>query len=119
MMMTNVTKIEWDKVGEAVPAFLTIAIMPLTFSIAYGLIAGIISWIWINGMVFLWNMFIWYAFPQWRPDEQDKSVSDWQNIKQMTFKVHRGDTMANIDLGENDVSNAGKVTSEVESDGSK
>ena len=31
--------------GEAIPAFLTICIMPLTYSIAYGIIAGISSYI--------------------------------------------------------------------------
>jgi hypothetical protein len=29
-------QIRWDMVTEAVPAFLTIAVMPLTYSIAYG-----------------------------------------------------------------------------------
>ena len=35
-MMINVTKIPWGDVNHAVPAFLTIAIMPFTYSIAYG-----------------------------------------------------------------------------------
>ena len=39
--------------GDAIPAFLTIAIMPFTYSIAYGLIAGIISYIVINTIVWL------------------------------------------------------------------
>lgn len=29
-------QIRWDLVSETVPAFLTIAVMPLTYSIAYG-----------------------------------------------------------------------------------
>lgn len=29
-------QIRWDLVSEAVPAFVTIAVMPLTYSIAYG-----------------------------------------------------------------------------------
>lgn len=35
-MMINVVKIDWADVNKAVPAFLTIAIMPFTYSIAYG-----------------------------------------------------------------------------------
>ena len=35
-MLGNVVKIRWDLVSEAVPAFITIALMPLTYSIAYG-----------------------------------------------------------------------------------
>ncbi len=40
LMLGNVVKIRWDLVSEAVPAFVTIAIMPLTYSIAY----GVASW---------------------------------------------------------------------------
>ena len=36
LMMINVVKIKWGNVNEAVPAFLTMILMPLTFSIAYG-----------------------------------------------------------------------------------
>ncbi|KAJ9084457.1 hypothetical protein DSO57_1024241 [Entomophthora muscae] len=36
--------IPWEFPGEALPAFLTIAVMPLSFSVAYGILAGIISY---------------------------------------------------------------------------
>jgi AGZA family xanthine/uracil permease-like MFS transporter len=45
--------INWRYIGDAVPAFLTIAIMPFTYSIAYGLIAGIISYIVLNTIVWI------------------------------------------------------------------
>lgn len=35
-MMINVVKIDWNDINKAVPAFLTISIMPLTYSISYG-----------------------------------------------------------------------------------
>ncbi|KAK7374054.1 hypothetical protein VNO80_07479 [Phaseolus coccineus] len=41
MMMKCVTEIDWEEMGEAIPAFVTILLMPLTYSIAYGLIGGI------------------------------------------------------------------------------
>src|SRR5206468_555340 len=41
--------------GDSIPAFLTIALMPLTYNIAYGLIAGIGSYIIINTTVTLIN----------------------------------------------------------------
>lgn len=44
-MMRNAAYISWTFVGDALPAFVTIIAMPYTYSIAYGLIAGIISWI--------------------------------------------------------------------------
>jgi xanthine/uracil/vitamin C permease (AzgA family) len=36
LMMLNVVRIKWEQTAEALPAFLTIIIMPATFSIAYG-----------------------------------------------------------------------------------
>ena len=44
LMMSNVKKMEWDKITEAIPAFLTIIIMPLAFSISEGLAVGFISY---------------------------------------------------------------------------
>ncbi|EHK22756.1 uncharacterized protein TRIVIDRAFT_53960 [Trichoderma virens Gv29-8] len=51
MMATSVTEINWKYMGDAVPAFLAIAIMPFTYSIANGLIAGVMSYIIINSTV--------------------------------------------------------------------
>ncbi|MFP4661427.1 MAG: NCS2 family permease [Halanaerobiales bacterium] len=42
MMLTNITKIEWDDFSEALPAFLTIIMMPLTYSISEGIAFGFI-----------------------------------------------------------------------------
>jgi AGZA family xanthine/uracil permease-like MFS transporter len=44
LMIGNVTSIRWDDLGEAIPAFLTIVTMPLSFSIADGLAIGFISY---------------------------------------------------------------------------
>jgi AGZA family xanthine/uracil permease-like MFS transporter len=44
MMLRNVSKIRWDDVTEAIPAFLTIAVMPFTFSITEGIAFGFISY---------------------------------------------------------------------------
>lgn len=44
LMMTNISKIEWQDFSEALPAFLVIMLMPLTFSISAGITAGFISY---------------------------------------------------------------------------
>ncbi|WP_226022340.1 NCS2 family permease [Halomicrobium salinisoli] len=44
LLMRNVVDIEWDDFANAVPAALTIIVMPFTYSIAYGIAAGIISY---------------------------------------------------------------------------
>lgn len=43
MMMMGVRAIDWDDISVAIPAFLTIALMPFTFDIATGIGAGIIA----------------------------------------------------------------------------
>ena len=43
MMLRNVTYIDWDDVTESIPAFLTMLMMPLTFSITEGIAFGFIS----------------------------------------------------------------------------
>lgn len=69
MMVLNIVKINWASVQDAVPAFLTMAVMPLTYSIAYGLIAGIMSYIIINGLILLWNYIHAAAFPSSFPED--------------------------------------------------
>ncbi len=48
MMMRSVVEIEWDNMNQAIPAFVTMILMPLTYSIAYGLIGGIGTYIVLN-----------------------------------------------------------------------
>ncbi|KAH8598008.1 permease family-domain-containing protein [Bisporella sp. PMI_857] len=48
MMARACTDINWRYIGDSVPAFLTLAMMPFTYSIAYGLIAGIVSYAILN-----------------------------------------------------------------------
>jgi adenine/guanine/hypoxanthine permease len=48
MMARAVTDINWRYIGDSIPAFLTLAIMPFTYSIAYGLITGIITYTILN-----------------------------------------------------------------------
>lgn len=45
LMMTTVHKVEFDDISEGLPAFLTIIMMPLTYSIANGIGFGLISYV--------------------------------------------------------------------------
>lgn len=45
LMMSQVTGIDWDDVEIAIPAFLTIALMPFTYSITAGIGAGFIAYV--------------------------------------------------------------------------
>jgi len=42
------TDINWRYTGDSIPAFLTLAVMPFTYSIAYGLITGIVTYTILN-----------------------------------------------------------------------
>ena len=48
LMITSVRFIPWDEADEAIPAFLTILTLPLTFNISYGIGFGFISYVLIK-----------------------------------------------------------------------
>ena len=48
MMITQVSKIDWNDWGIALPAFLTFTLMPFTYSIANGIGAGFIAYVFIR-----------------------------------------------------------------------
>ncbi|OQD54537.1 MFS transporter [Streptomyces phaeoluteigriseus] len=45
LMMTQVKSIDWDRYEIAIPAFLTIAVMPFTYSITNGIGAGFLAFV--------------------------------------------------------------------------
>jgi AGZA family xanthine/uracil permease-like MFS transporter len=50
LMMQPVTGIDWDDIEIALPAFLTIVLMPFTYSISVGIGAGFVSWVLIKAV---------------------------------------------------------------------
>jgi AGZA family xanthine/uracil permease-like MFS transporter len=48
MMARNVREIEWNSPGEALPAFLLLIAIPLTFSIGDGIAIGLVAYVAIN-----------------------------------------------------------------------
>lgn len=48
LMMGSIREIDFDDISEAVPAFLTIAMMPLSYSIANGIAFGLLSYVLIK-----------------------------------------------------------------------
>lgn len=49
-MMSPILKVNFDDFTDAIPAFLTIIVMPLSYSIAEGLIFGVISYVFLKGL---------------------------------------------------------------------
>lgn len=54
LMMKSVAEIDWNDMKQAIPAFLTLILMPLTYSIAYGLIGGIGTYIALHALDLDW-----------------------------------------------------------------
>jgi len=50
MMMAQIREIVWTDFAVALPVFLTVAVMPLTYSIANGIGAGFIAWVLLQSL---------------------------------------------------------------------
>ena len=69
MMMSPIREIDWSDYSEAIPAFITATMMPLTYSIAHGILLGIIVYVVINACtknikkisVAMWVLFVLFV----------------------------------------------------------
>jgi AGZA family xanthine/uracil permease-like MFS transporter len=62
LMSQSIAQIQWDDFSEALPAFMTILVTPLTFSIATGLSLGVISYTVVKaaaGKIAEINVLVW------------------------------------------------------------
>jgi AGZA family xanthine/uracil permease-like MFS transporter len=50
MMMPSIKRIHWDNYCKAIPAFLTIIMMPLAYSISDGILIGVISYVFTHAV---------------------------------------------------------------------
>ncbi|MFW3170644.1 NCS2 family permease [Geodermatophilus sp. CPCC 206100] len=51
LMISQIRNLEWDDMSLVIPAFLTIALMPFTYSITNGIGAGVISYVLLRSVV--------------------------------------------------------------------
>lgn len=64
-MITAVVKINFDNMTEALPAFLTIVMMPFAFSIAQGIVFGMLSYVLLKALSGKWkhiSVTMWVIF---------------------------------------------------------
>jgi AGZA family xanthine/uracil permease-like MFS transporter len=59
LMVKNVRAIPWDDPSEAIPAFLTMIMMPLSFSISDGIAFGFISFVFLKVATRQWHQIPW------------------------------------------------------------
>ena len=50
MMMSSIIEVDFSDYTESIPAFMCIVMMPLTYSIAEGIILGLLSYVFINAL---------------------------------------------------------------------
>jgi AGZA family xanthine/uracil permease-like MFS transporter len=56
LMARSLAKVKWYDVTHAATAFVTFMLMPLTYSIAYGLIGGLMTWYGLQGIFFVLSL---------------------------------------------------------------
>jgi adenine/guanine/hypoxanthine permease len=62
MMLATITEIRWHEPLVAIPAFLTLVLIPLTYSIANGLGFGIIAWALLHLATGNWRRQDWLLY---------------------------------------------------------
>lgn len=83
MMMRGVLAINWNYPGDSIPAFVTLMFMPFSYSIAYGLIAGIMCYAIINSTTWIVSTITrGKVIP---PDYEDK---EYWSCKSYLFDCH-------------------------------
>ncbi len=63
LMLSSITEVPWDDACIALPAFLTLITIPLTFSIANGLAVGLTSFVIVHVARGRWRAVPWAAYP--------------------------------------------------------
>jgi len=81
LMCRSLADVKWDNPAHAFCAFVTVIVMPLTYSIAYGLIAGIGSWLVIRAVAFPLNYFFGIPDPTVLEVVEKKETPDAEGAK--------------------------------------
>lgn len=83
LMARSLVKINWGNPAHAITAFVTIMLMPLTYSIAYGLIGGIMTWT-VFKLVFI-PLNLLFGIPDPTVDSDDTAVEE-KKISEESFE---------------------------------
>ncbi|GJN81187.1 nucleoside transporter [Purpureocillium lilacinum] len=76
MMIRQITQINWHYIGDVLPSFVVMAFIPFSYSVAYGLIAGLFVYAMLNGLV---GVVVWCSGGRIEPREYDlKEYWTWR-----------------------------------------
>jgi AGZA family xanthine/uracil permease-like MFS transporter len=68
-MFRQISSINWGYIGDAIPSFVTVMFIPFGYSAAYGLIAGLMAYTALNGMIYITKIFSSGTIV---PDDEDR-----------------------------------------------
>ncbi|KAF9870810.1 permease [Colletotrichum karsti] len=76
MMIRQITQINWRYIGDVLPSFVVMTFIPFSYSVAYGLIAGVFVYTVLNGLIALT---VWLSGGRLEPREYDmKEYWSWK-----------------------------------------
>jgi AGZA family xanthine/uracil permease-like MFS transporter len=90
LMCRSLAKVQWERVDHAVTAFVTIMLMPLTYSIAYGIIGGFFCWIVLQGIFYILSLSLFGIKLPYEDDLSDK-------LEKATGKTHEDLTVHDVE----------------------
>merc|ERR1711982_165447 len=73
LICKSLTKVKWHGISHATTAFITVILMPLTYSIGYALIGGIGCWIIVQGFFTLMKVMFNIDKPNFE-DSNDNNI---------------------------------------------
>ncbi|ODA78538.1 hypothetical protein RJ55_05919 [Drechmeria coniospora] len=80
MMIRQITQVNWRYIGDALPSFVVMSFIPFSYSVAYGLIAGLFVYTVLNGLV---GLVVWCSAGRLEPREYElKEYWTWK-VKSM------------------------------------
>ncbi|MBQ0099566.1 MAG: NCS2 family permease [Firmicutes bacterium] len=88
LMMKNITKVNFDAIRVAVPAFLTIIMMPLAYSITTGIGVGILSFVIISIITYLIDLIKFKACKDDSVEKPEWKISVFTGIVAILFGVY-------------------------------
>lgn len=90
MLIAHADHIPWDDPYDAIPAFLTIVVMPFSYSVAYGVVAGLVMYLILRIPKWLSELFMYvkeYYYPS------DDQMDDGATQSSISRSVLRKKTM--------------------------
>jgi AGZA family xanthine/uracil permease-like MFS transporter len=85
LMARSLGDIKWHKPTHAITAFVTVMVMPLTYSIAFGLLAGIGTWYGMKVVFLLLNAVFNIPDPTVEEEEEEEEMSSEEDVKEKTI----------------------------------